>query len=105
MKIGDRLQELNSRDPFLPFEIRRASGDVIRVQLPGEIRLFAGARWIFVAGEGMERIDLSSIVEVVDVGHRRESEGPMTIEKVDEFLKRRPCEPLSVVTAAGADCR
>jgi hypothetical protein len=41
-------------------------------------------------------------VEEVTLGESREASAPMTVEKFDEFLKRRPFEPFTIHVADGS---
>ncbi len=61
-------------------------------------------QWLEVFGEDGEmrtRILLADVDEVIPA-EAREVVEPMTVEKFDEFLKRRPFEPFTIHVADGS---
>jgi hypothetical protein len=104
MSQGDRIRAFLGRDPFLPFTIRRTSGEDVRITLPHQAWFPPGVNWVEVTPDSAtsnQRIMLDD-VEVVTLGESREAVAPMTVEKFDEFLKRRPFEPFTIHVADGS---
>lgn len=106
------LRNLLSRDPFLPLVIRRRDGTTIRATLPEQVRLLPGNRILALCGidersfsqvqvDEIADIALESVPSDYDVVDGVGKARVMTIEKFDEFLRRKPFVPFTVHTADG----
>jgi len=107
------LRRLLSRDPFLPVLIRRRGGTTIRATLPDQVRLLPGDRLLVFTGiddNTFDRVPIDEIEDAApesvptdyDVVNGSGKAPTMTIEKFDEFLRRKPFVPFMVHTADGA---
>ena len=106
----DRVKALLDRNPFLPILLRMTDGTRLRVSLPEDVRIGPAAKWLWVRGLPLERVDWDSVADVeVEkvpedyIAGNGTNGGRMTVEKFDEFLKRRPFVPFTVHTADGAE--
>jgi len=103
---ADSIRSLMGRDPFLPMHVRTAAGVDYRVILPGQLAFFGTpTRSCLVVGgltqiplESVQSVELESTPEDFVVAPDKAGSN-MTIEKFDEFLKRRPFVPFTVHVA------
>ena len=104
MSPAERIRSLLRRDPFLPFTIRWKSGAIIRISLPGQLWFPPGTNWFEVLEADTVTHERKMLAEIDEVtpSEAREATGPMTVEKFDEFLKRRPFEPFTIHVADGS---
>ena len=105
---ADAIRSLLDRDPFLPLQLQTTEGGAYRVTPPGQVQFFGpSGRLNVVLNHGMQipvavvmAVELESVPEDF-VSSGTESGSQMTIERFDEFLKRRPFVPFSVHVADG----
>lgn len=107
MNIAERIRSLVRRDPFLPFVIQRRNGESVRVTLPEQVFLPPGHGWleVYAAASGDRdfycRIDLTTVSDVLETSNSLEVNAPVTVQKFDELLNRRPFDPFTIYLADG----
>ncbi|MEO6785637.1 MAG: hypothetical protein ABI318_05840 [Chthoniobacteraceae bacterium] len=69
MKI-ERLRELRNARPFVPFQIRRKSGEPILVTNPDTMRVGPGDNWVFVSlpNDALTRISTNDLIGAEVIG-------------------------------------
>ena len=106
----DRIKSLLERNPFLPFQLRLADGRILCIALPKQVQPGPGWQWLWLPSDNdnVKRLDLNSVDAIIEeessepyFAVRSEKGAAMTIEKFDEFMKRRPFAPFTVHTADG----
>lgn len=73
MKIVDAIRQLNSADPFVPYQIRMASGKKYHVPQPDFVGVSPSGSFVTVydENEDLHRLNVILIEAAIEVGRRR----------------------------------